>query len=86
MNGNPGHASTAQLEMPGMPSLAAPSAGPDPGGVRLGQQVQYLGNVSGGPRYGSTGVVRQTLSRRVVVDLGRRGTWHIPYYFLSAAA
>ena len=48
-----------------------------------GQQVQYVGRVSGGPRFLSRGVVKQTLQRKAIVDLGHGGTWHIPYYFLE---
>lgn len=43
----------------------------------------YLGNVTGGPRFGARGVVKQALGRRVVIDMGLSGTWYIPYYFLT---
>ena len=43
----------------------------------------YVGRVSGGPRYGSLGVVKHSLQRKAIVDMGRSGLWHIPYYFLA---
>ena len=51
--------------------------------VAPGQEVLYLGKVNGGPRFRSRGVVKQAYRRKAVVDMGRMGTWHIPYYFLS---
>ncbi len=72
-----------QLPMPGMPAPPTPEVKASLRNVSPGREVLYLGNVTGGPRYGTRGVVKQTLGRRVVVDLGRWGTWHIPYYFLS---
>ena len=73
----------AQLHMSGMPEpvLRTPNTGSH--NVLPGQQVLYLGNVSGGPRSGARGVVKRTLGRRVEVDMGPSGTWHIPYYFLT---
>ena len=73
----------SQLHLEGMPS------GPEPGpivGIRTlspGREVVYHGNLIGGPRHGARGIVRQALGRRVVVDMGKAGVWHIPYYFLS---
>lgn len=51
--------------------------------LTVGQRVVYTGRLSGGPRYGSAGVVREILVRAATVDMGRFGTWHIPYFFLS---
>ena len=48
-----------------------------------GQRVLYVGRVSGGPRRGSRGLVKATLGRRAVVDMGGSGTWTIPYYLLE---
>ena len=73
----------AQFEMAGMPEPVRlkPNAGAH--NVRPGQEVTYLGDVAGGPRFGARGVVKQTLARRAVADMGHSGTWHIPYYFLA---
>ena len=73
----------AQIRMPGMPVPKAPRIVADPSHVTPGQVVRYLGRVSGGPRFGVEGTVLQTLRRKAVVDLGRAGKWHIPYYFLT---
>jgi hypothetical protein len=73
----------AQIKMPGMPKAKAPRIVADPSHVTPGQVVQYLGRVHGGPRFGVEGRVVQTLRRKAVVDLGRAGKWHIPYYFLT---
>ena len=72
-----------QLAMPGMPEAVRLHPIPRSGGVAPGKQVLYLGNLNGGPRYGSRGVVKRALQRKAIVDMGRRGTWHIPYYFLA---
>ena len=73
----------AQLSMPGMPVHASVHANVSCCSATPGQEVLYLGNISGGPRYGSRGTVRRTLIRKAVVDMGRFGTWQIPYYFLA---
>jgi len=70
--------------MPGMP--ARDSEGGRAVAVRAlapGREVVYHGNIVGGPRHGARGVVRQASGRRVTVDMGTLGVWHIPYYFLS---
>ncbi len=74
----------AQLAMPGMPrprtsrpKLASCCS------VSPGQGVLYVGNVYGGPRQGSNGVVKEALRHKAVIDMGRSGIWHIPYYFLA---
>lgn len=77
--------SVAQLPMPGMPVPAHGSLAANCCTISTGQGVVYLGNVCGGPRYGSHGKVRETLVRKAVVDMGRSGTWHIPYCFLAVA-
>ena len=73
----------SQLEMVGMPKSVRPKANAGAHNVRPGQEVMYLGDVAGGPRFGARGVVKQALARRVVADMGHSGTWHIPYYFLT---
>ena len=75
-----------QIEMPGMPTRAVSGDRFMGGGVAPGTVVLYMGNVSGGPRHGERGVVRRSDSRRVLVDMGRSGRWHIPYYFLRSVS
>ena len=48
-----------------------------------GQNVLYTGNLNGGPRYGSHGIIKQVFLRKAIVDLGISGTWHIPHFLLS---
>ena len=72
----------AQMSMPGMPSHAPGPRVMDWLTMAPGREVLYLGKVSGGPRFGSRGIVKKALKSKAVVDLGRSGTWHIPYYFL----
>ena len=74
---------TEQIEMPGMPTRARRGDRGIGGKVAPGTVVLYLGNVSGGPRRGERGVVRRSDGRRVLVDMGRSGNWHIPCYFLA---
>ena len=83
MNYPAGDSSTAQLSMPGIPSPALPSANASRANVWPGQEVLYIGRLKGGPRFGVRGVVKETLGRRAVVDMGRWGIWRVPYYFLS---
>ena len=71
-----------QLRMPGMPATQA-HANVTCCDVSPGQKVTYLGKVRGGPRFGSSGVVRRTLGRTAVVDIDSVGQWHIPYYYLG---
>ena len=72
----------AQLTMAGMPPRGRTQAAtlyyPSPG-----QMVQYLGEVAGGPRHGTKGLVKEALAHRAAVDMGRSGTWRIPYLFLA---
>ena len=86
MNATATRPPSEQLEFPGIPTLAAP--GPDASwrNVLPGQEVVYLGKISDGPRYGARGLVKNTLNQRAIVDMGRAGTWHIPYYFLAIPA
>jgi len=42
-----------------------------------------MGNIHGGPRFGSTGVITEALRRKAVVDMGKSGIWNIPYHFLT---
>ena len=73
-----------QLRLPGMTVAERGPVALHCGSVAPGQEVLYVGNVSGGPRFRSRGVVKRALQRKAVVDMGRSGTWNIPYYFLSA--
>ena len=73
----------AQIKLPGMPAPRASRMVANPARVTPGQVVQYLGHVNGGPHFGVEGTVVQTLKRKAIVDLGRFGKWHIPYYFLT---
>ena len=73
-----------QIEMPGMPTRGGAGDRFMGGSVAPGTVVLYMGNVLGGPRRGERGVVRRSDSRRVLVDMGRSGRWHIPYYFLRS--
>ena len=74
----------AQLVMSGMPASPAVHTYVQCCDMKSGTSVVYLGNISGGPRYGSRGTVKRPLAQRAVVDMGRTGTWHIPYYLLAA--
>ena len=51
--------------------------------IDSGQEVLYLGNVSGGPITGSRGIVKKLYANKAVVDMGHVGTWNVPYYFLA---
>ena len=73
---------SAQIPMPGMYARMGHASTADCCTVEPGQQVLYLGDIVGGPCYGSTGTVKEVRLRKAVVDMGRSGTWHIPYYFL----
>ena len=72
----------AQLRMPGMPKRRRGRA-IELAALSPGIEVEYIGKVGGGPRYGATGVVREKLSRRALVDMGVSGRWLVPYYFLD---
>jgi len=72
----------SQLPMPGMPE-ATRSEVVSRWSVAPGQEVLYIGKVSGGPRFGSMGTVRNVLDRKAIVDLPGSGIWHIPYWFLG---
>ena len=76
---------TAQLRMPGMPQRRRGAVVELPA-LSPGIEVEYIGRVGGGPRYGATGVVKETLARRALVDMGMSGRWLVPYYFLSATS
>lgn len=74
---------TAQIAMPGMPSPSRPIVVPTCCDLPPGQRVVYVGKIMGGPRYGTSGIITQALQRKAVVDMGRHGTWNVPYYFLT---
>ena len=83
MDSNTRQTEPAQLRMPGMPTADSTSEVASCCTVEAGTEVLYLGKIGGGPRYGARGVVKTALHRRAVVDMGRMGTWHVPYYFLG---
>ena len=73
---------TAQLRMPGMPQRRRGTV-VELSTLSPGIEVEYVGRVGGGPQYGATGVVKETLARRALVDMGMSGRWLVPYYFLD---
>ena len=72
-----------QLEFPVTHSLDFFTPVKSAAGVNTGQRVRYLGNVAGGPELGTLGVVQKIFARKAVVDMGKVGTWNVPYYFLA---
>ncbi|MCY4578339.1 MAG: hypothetical protein OXD31_04760 [Chloroflexi bacterium] len=72
-----------QLRLPGMRTHRSAPASANCCSVHVGQQVVYMGSISGGPRFGSSGVVTEALQRKAVVDMGESGIWNIPYHFLT---
>ncbi len=76
-------ATGTQMIMPGMRDRGSPQTVMGGRQLHPGVEVTYRGNIKGGPKFGTTGVVQEIRGRRVVVDLYGWGTWHIPYYFLS---
>lgn len=75
--------SIVQLSMQDLPAPEYSHTSASCCSVAPGQEVLYLGTIRGGPRYGSRGIVKGTLRHKAVVDMGRSGTWRIPYYFLA---
>jgi len=74
----------AQIAMPGMPKPTyEATAITTCCELAPGQRVVYVGKIMGGPRYGTRGIVKQALQRKAVVDMGRLGTWNVPYFFLT---
>lgn len=72
---------SVQVQMEGMPVFPN-RIHVSPIDLHPGKSVRYVGHLSGGPKYGSNGVVRDTLVRGALVDLGLAGTWRIPFHFL----
>ena len=72
----------AQLRMPGMPQRRRGTP-VELATLSPGIEVEYIGRVGGGPRYGATGIVKETLAQRALVDMGVSGRWLVPYYFLD---
>ena len=72
-----------QLGLPGMHSHRSAPKSATCCSVHVGQQVVYMGNIHGGPRFGSAGVITEALQRKAVVDMGISGVWNIPYHFLT---
>lgn len=77
-------ANIVQLRLPGMHSSHIKPKTETCCSVHVGQQVVYMGNIHGGPRYGSSGTVTEALRRKAVVDMGTSGVWNIPYHFLTS--
>ena len=74
-----------QLRLPGMHRNHLKPKAETCCSVHVGQQVVYMGNIHGGPRFGSAGVVTNALRRKAVVDMGASGVWNIPYHFLTSS-
>ena len=72
-----------QLPMPGIPDEIRARRQADRYTVAPGAEVVYLGRISGGPRFGARGIVKEAYVRRAVVDMGPWGEWRIPYHFLT---
>ena len=72
-----------QMPMPGMPDPEAPQLVTNCCDISSGQSVVYNGTVAGGPKFGARGIVKEIRVRNAIVDMGRSGTWHIPFYFLT---
>ena len=72
-----------QMRLPGMHSHRHTPKSATCCSVDVGQQVVYMGNIHGGPRFGSVGVITEALQRKAVVDMGNSGIWNIPYHFLT---
>ena len=47
-----------------------------------GCRVEYTGNLSGGPKNGSTGIVLKTGSNKVFVEFDKFNNWYIPKFLL----
>ncbi len=79
-------APVTQLPMPGVPQPVRFNVNASVVTLRPGAVVEYCGrNISGGPRSGTKGVVKELKGRHAVVDMGAAGVWHIPYFFLAAS-
>lgn len=78
-----GNNNILQLRLPGIHSHRNMPKSATCCSVDVGQQVVYMGNIYGGPRFGSTGVITEALQRKAVVDMGKSGVWNIPYHFLT---
>ncbi len=74
---------THQLRMPGMSVERKTMPSATCCNIAPGQSVVYVGSISGGPRFGSAGVVKEARRRLAVVDMGTAGVWNIPYHFLT---
>ena len=74
---------SGQMPMPGVPDPEAPHLVTNCCGIASGQSVVYNGTVAGGPKFGAQGIVKEIRVRNAIVDMGRSGTWHIPFYFLT---
>ena len=72
-----------QLPLPGLRSAHSRSRSATCCSVHIGQQVVYMGNIHGGPRFGAAGVVTEALQHKAVVDMGANGIWNVPYHFLT---
>ena len=77
---------TIQLSFPGIRNLKDNPPVMGSRGLDPGQKVLYLGKVNGGPLPGTLGIVKQIYARKAVIDMGKLGTWNVPYYFLAYPA
>ena len=75
---------SSQIPMPGMQAKPAARRLLSAASLAPGEVVRYHGRVRGGPRFGLYGTVVKTRPRQAVVDMGAHGSWHIPYYLLTA--
>ena len=75
-----------QLRMPhsllGNPESLNPSGSFNSKSFFPGCRVVYLGNINGGPRKGSTGIVLKTAQNKVFVELDKKDNWYIPKFLL----
>ncbi len=75
--------SIRQIPMQGMPMAINPESYASHASVLPGQKVMYSGWMNGGPPYGASGIIKETLRKRAVVYIKDSGIWNIPYYFLT---
>ena len=59
---------SSQLKMPGLDQFNITNQSPSCCTLEPGVHVQYIGKINGGPKYGSSGIVKKALHQRAVVD------------------
>ena len=52
--------------------------------LNKGEKVYYIGKHLNGPKFGSLGTVKNTLSNLAIIDLGANRSWKIPYFYLQS--